>query len=117
MIKGKNFINDKQQYFRRLNQNRKDISKVDTVYVNEYGDVIAPNDPILQKYQNLIDKFHEPDYQQSTMEDVMAEFIMKFKAKRQQEEQLKEQQRIKQQNKDKNTIMDAFKMLCGIKSN
>lgn len=116
MIRGKDFINDKEQYFRRLNQNRKDITKVQTKYINQYGDVIAPNDPILQKYQYLIDKYHQPDYEQASMEDVMNQFIIRFKQKRQQQQQLKQQQRIKQKNKNKNTIMDAFKMLCGIKT-
>ena len=45
-----------QQVIRQLNQNNKELSPVKTTYLNEYGDVIPPNDPTLLKCQQIIEQ-------------------------------------------------------------
>lgn len=41
---------------RQINLNNPEITKVKTTYLNEYGDIIYPNDPTLLKCQQIIEQ-------------------------------------------------------------
>lgn len=97
-------------FIQKMNNANPEIQQVKTTYVNEYGDVMLPNDPRIAKYEQLIHKYHQPDYEEDTIDDILNDYIRKFKIKRDKEHALK-QKKLKNQN----TILDAFKMLCGIK--
>jgi predicted PolB exonuclease-like 3'-5' exonuclease len=74
------------------------------------GDVMLPNDPRIAKYEQLIHKYHDPDYEETSMDEIWNEYVRKFKIKRDKERLAKLTQK-----KKSNSILDAFKMLCGIK--
>lgn len=44
------------QFIKQLNQNNPEITPVKTTYLNEYGDIISPNDPTLLKCQQIIEQ-------------------------------------------------------------
>ena len=41
---------------RQINQNNPEVSQTKYTYVNEYGDIIPPNDPTLLKCQRIIEQ-------------------------------------------------------------
>lgn len=96
---------------KQLNQNNPEISYIQTTYCNEYGDIIPSSDPSILKYRQYIENgWIDEGENEQEMEDIWNDYVIRFKQKRDYERQ----QNIKKK-KASNTILDAFKMLCGIK--
>lgn len=101
------------ELIKQLNQNNPEISYVQTTYCNEYGDIIPSSDPSILKYRQYVENGWTDDGDdEPEIEDIWNDYVVRFKQKRDYEYQ----QNIKKK-KTFNTILDAFKMLCGIKTN
>lgn len=96
---------------KQLNQNNPEINQVKTIYCNEYGDIIPSSDPSILKYRQYVENGWIDDGEnEPEMEDIWNDYVIKFKQKRDYE-----RQQNNKKKKESNTILDAFKMLCGVK--
>ena len=75
-------------------------------YINEYGDILLPNDPILKKYQQIIHSNHNSTFDDYEMVDILNNYSIMFKMKR---------DNLKNKN-NSNLILDTFKKLYCKKS-
>lgn len=69
-------------------------------YINDYGDILFPNDPILSKYQGLIHKNYVEEDETISMNEEINLYIRK----------LKENRNMKNKNTS-NLILDFFKKI------